>query len=235
MKQKMKPADYLVAHRGDRAGGVENTLAAFARAAAAGARFAECDIQFTREFIPVVMHDHSLARLCYKPATHITKSTLPALTLACNSHFKLLTLNEMLLWLLTQPQLTMFVEIKPDISKRLSPVAVAALLAGLLPAHKRSQLVLISESGRILDACKARFNCRTGWVDKGKQRPEHVPDYVFMPFTAVDTIPAWHAQGVQAGLYTINDSGIVADMLAGGADLIETDHYSRMLADIDDA
>ncbi|WP_018239614.1 glycerophosphodiester phosphodiesterase [Ensifer sp. BR816] len=41
----------------------ENTLSAFARAAAAGFAI-ECDLQFTADSVPVVFHDHDLQRLC---------------------------------------------------------------------------------------------------------------------------------------------------------------------------
>jgi glycerophosphoryl diester phosphodiesterase len=41
----------------------ENTLAAFARAAAAGFAI-ECDVQLSADSVPVVFHDHDLERLC---------------------------------------------------------------------------------------------------------------------------------------------------------------------------
>ncbi|MDX8405478.1 MAG: glycerophosphodiester phosphodiesterase family protein [Mariprofundus sp.] len=230
MMRNGKPADYLVAHRGDRTGGGENTLAAFACAVSAGARYAECDIQFTRDNIPVVIHDNNLTRLCDRPYTAVSASELSLLQQACSDHFTLSTLNELLLWLPQQPQLTMFIEIKPDIRARLNEAAIADLLASHIPI--REQVVLISESGHILDACKARFACRTGWVAEGNERPESPLDYVFMPFSEADTIAVWHARGVQVGLYTINDATLATAMLITGADLIETDHYSRMLAEM---
>jgi len=223
---------YLVAHRGDRTGGVENTLAAFKQAASAGARFAECDIQFTSELIPVVIHDNCLARLCNKADLRISGHALTDLQQACSNHFTLATLDELLLWLASQPQLTMFIEIKPEVCTRLNVAAIAELLAGQIPCHIRKQLVLISESGHILDACKARFDCRTGWVAEGNQQPTSVIDYIFMPHSRSAEIAKWHERGVKVGLYTINDAIIATDMLAAGADLIETDQYSRMQAEI---
>jgi len=52
----------LVAHRGDSAHAPENTLDAAQRAWDAGAEAWELDVQLSRDAIPVVLHDRSLAR-----------------------------------------------------------------------------------------------------------------------------------------------------------------------------
>ncbi|MCF7820946.1 MAG: glycerophosphodiester phosphodiesterase, partial [Mariprofundaceae bacterium] len=108
------PGTWLVAHRGDREGGVENTLAAFKLAVKSGALFAECDIQFTRDLVPVVIHDDSLKRLC-DLALHVSLLDLIDLEELCYPCFTLLTLQKLLIWLKEKPQLTLFIEIKPDI------------------------------------------------------------------------------------------------------------------------
>ena len=53
----------LIAHRGAAAEAPENTLAAFARALALGADGLELDVRVTRDGVPVVFHDPTLARL----------------------------------------------------------------------------------------------------------------------------------------------------------------------------
>jgi glycerophosphoryl diester phosphodiesterase len=52
----------VIAHRGDSRNCPENTLAAFASAAAAGADGIELDVRLSADGIPVVCHDASLAR-----------------------------------------------------------------------------------------------------------------------------------------------------------------------------
>lgn len=52
----------VIAHRGYSAGAPENTLLAFERAIALGARSIELDIQWTKDDVPVVTHDPSLGR-----------------------------------------------------------------------------------------------------------------------------------------------------------------------------
>ena len=53
----------LIAHRGASAEAPENTLAAFRRALALGANGIELDVQLSRDGVPVVFHDPTLARL----------------------------------------------------------------------------------------------------------------------------------------------------------------------------
>ena len=55
-------APWVIAHRGASAYAPENTLAAFRRAVELGAQFIETDLQFTRDFHWVVLHDEALDR-----------------------------------------------------------------------------------------------------------------------------------------------------------------------------
>ncbi|PIW45910.1 MAG: glycerophosphodiester phosphodiesterase [Zetaproteobacteria bacterium CG12_big_fil_rev_8_21_14_0_65_54_13] len=224
------PFAYLVAHRGDRDGGVENTLAAFKQAAAAGARFAECDIQLTRDLVPVVLHDNWLKRLCARPDIKVMQTDLVELQAICQPHFDLLTLAELLLWLQQQPQLTMFIEIKPAMRRRLSAVGIIKLLAASIPTAQFEQLVLISQSAEIIDACKKRLPCRTGWVAESARQPESAIDYLFMPSKRSSEIAAWHEKSVKVGLYTVNSPDLATELMGQHADLVETDNFTRMAA-----
>lgn len=221
----------LVAHRGDHDEHVENTLKAFRQAVDADAQFAECDIQFSRDLIPVVIHDDYLKRLC-DLALHISLLDLIDLKELCYPYFKLMTLRKFLAWLKENPSLTLFIEIKPDILKRLSADEVATTLKKEIPVALLSRIVLISESATILQACQKLINCSIGWVAEGEDRPDAEMEkqlaYIFMPYTKADAIAAWHERGVKVGLYTINDATLAREMLDLGADLIETDHFSRL-------
>ena len=53
---------YLIMHRGYNKVAPENTLAAFRLAAEMGFKAVECDIQFTKDGVPVVTHDSSVTR-----------------------------------------------------------------------------------------------------------------------------------------------------------------------------
>src|SRR5260221_1195917 len=60
---------HVWAHRGDSAHEMENTLAAFDAARAAGADGIELDVQLDRDGIVVVLHDDDLQRLAGRPGT----------------------------------------------------------------------------------------------------------------------------------------------------------------------
>jgi len=49
-----------------------------------------------------------------------------------------------------------------------------------------------------------------------------------MPYSSVESMKNWQQQGVKVGLYTINDPILANQMLDMGADLLETDEWSRM-------
>lgn len=53
---------YVAAHRGDAAGGPENTMPGFRAAVAAGAQLVEADVRLTSDRIPVLMHDATVDR-----------------------------------------------------------------------------------------------------------------------------------------------------------------------------
>jgi glycerophosphoryl diester phosphodiesterase len=51
----------IIGHRGARASAPENTLAGIAEAARQGARWVEFDVKLTRDRVPILMHDDTLA------------------------------------------------------------------------------------------------------------------------------------------------------------------------------
>lgn len=230
-----RAAQFLVAHRGDRAGGDENTLAGFAAAAAAGTRFAECDIQFTRDLVPVVLHDNWLKRLCGRHDIKAIDTPLAALRQACLSTFALASLEDLMQWLAGTKDLVLFVEIKPTIRRRLSDKSIAGLLMPVIPQALLPRVVIISKSGSILDACAARMGCRIGWVAEGHHPPRAKLDYLFMPWQQAQEMVQWQSRGVKVGLYTVNDAAHAMSLRQAGADLIETDHFSRMASELEQA
>lgn len=231
-QQLTDPAAYLVAHRGDQEAATENTLAAFQAAVAAGARFLECDIQFTRDLVPVVMHDNWLKRLCGDVAARVIDLDLATLTKTCAPHFSLLTLTALLAWLEKQRGCTLFVEIKPTVRRRLSERQVALRLHDLIAPGLRGRIVVISKSASILDACAFLLACRLGWVASGHHEPESPLTYAFLKRNHAAAVSSWQARGVKVGLYTVNEVQAARRLLAAGADLIETDYYVRMAREL---
>ena len=63
-----QPAELLkIAHRGASGYAPENTLAAFQKAVELGCQMIELDVRLSRDQVPVVLHDHTLARTAGDP------------------------------------------------------------------------------------------------------------------------------------------------------------------------
>jgi len=191
----------------------------------------ECDIQFTRDGVPVVIHDDHLKRLCDLDL-YVSQLDLIDLKELCRPCFKLLTLHKLMAWLSQHPQLTLFVEIKPDILSRLVAGEVVKRLLEQIPANAWPQVVLISQAGTVLDACHSLLKGKAGWVAEGDDTPATPFDYIFMPYVQSSEIEQWHTRGVKVALYTINEARLAKEMLDLGADMIETDHFSKLTREL---
>lgn len=219
---------FLVAHRGDRRGGAENTLAAFAAAAAAGARYAECDIQFSRDLVPLVIHDNHLQRLCGLDA-RVSETPADELRGLCQPFFQLSSLPELLLWLRAAPGVTLFIEIKSPVRRRLSDRSIARRIAAILPDELLPRIVVIGMSASLMEVCADILPCPVGWVAEGARPPKASISYIFMPWQKADEMARWQQRGIRVGLYTVNDAPAAAALRDKGADLVECNLFSDMV------
>jgi len=222
------PARFLVAHRGDQEYAVENTLAAFEAAAQAGAQFAECDIQFSHDFVPVILHDHTLKKLGIGSNATTSQLSYAELTTLCGQHYPLLSFQTLLQWLQHHPDITLFSEIKPSILRRKSAALAVQSIINMIPEAVQPQIILISQSALLVEACCREFIGQVGWVAEYHRIPETNFAYLFLPATDVEKAAAWQQRGVQCVVYTINDAKQVRALLDNGIDLIETNHFQRM-------
>ncbi len=225
----------LIAHRGDQENAVENTLSAFEAAAKAGARFVECDIQFTKELQPVVIHDDDLNRLCHRQG-RVSGLTYDELKIFCSPCFELLSLSRLFFWLKENRQVTLFMEIKTDVLNRISAAELASVMQQAVPEELCPQIVIISYSAAILHACSKVLNCKLGWVtDSPLAIPEQiasVTSYVFTDVKHADQSGLWKELGVKLAVYTVNHPADIPLLIAKGVHLIETNNYSSMVAEL---
>jgi len=221
------PADLLIAHRGDQAHAIENTLAAFETAAQAGTRFLECDIQFTKDFVPIILHDHSLKKSGIGNGA-VSQYTHAELLEQCGQRYPLLTFEALLQWLQHHPDIALFVEIKPPVLRRKSATLTVQSIVKLIPNALQSQIILISQSALLVDACGCLFDGQVGWVAGYHRRPEADIAYLFLPASHVDHAAIWQQRGVICAVYTINDAAQARALLSTGIDLIETNYFGRM-------
>ena len=133
------------------------------------------------------------------------------------------------------PDITLFVEIKPPILRRKSPTLTVQILLALIPEVVRAQIILISQSALLVEACHRQFNGKVGWVAIHHRVPNSDFDYLFLPASRVAEAARWQQRGVRCAVYTVNDSGQAAALLARGIDLVETNHFGRMQHSLADA
>lgn len=153
------PRPVWVAHRGDAEHYLENTLAAFAAAAALGLTHVELDVQVTADGVPLVLHDPGLAR------THGLDMDVRRHTVAELSHEGIFdaarfdqpvpTLEAFAAWMRETPRLHVFVEIKKESLKtRGRQCVLDVVVEALNPIAGR--YTLISYDARVLAMARDR-------------------------------------------------------------------------------
>ena len=60
----------IIAHRGNSAQAPENSKASFSQALNLGVDFLECDVQLSKDGVPLVMHDSCFTRITRKLSVH---------------------------------------------------------------------------------------------------------------------------------------------------------------------
>ncbi len=224
----VNPARFLVAHRGDQACATENTLAAFSTAARASAYFLECDIQFTKDFVPLVLHDNWLGKVNIGSTAKASQLTYSELLEQIPSTYPLLTFKALLQWLAHYPDITLFVELKPPILRRKSPTWVVHTILSVIPDTLQSQIILISQSALLVEACSHQFIGHAGWVSEHHRVPNAAFSYLFLPASRAEEATVWQKRGVICVVYTVDDAGQAKALLSNGIDLIETNDFGRM-------
>jgi glycerophosphoryl diester phosphodiesterase len=219
-------ASQLVAHRGDHEHHPENSLAAFRQALEMGARWLECDVQFTRDAVPVVFHDDNLRRMFDKESAvaELLYGELPALP----DGQPIPTLKELLALLAEFPRASLFMEVKTAILQHHSPEETVAVLEAVI--EDNPQVIPISFSAELL-VCWWRSRPRAlGWLGDESERAPKIPlSFVLMSsgaFLRHGCAPI----AERVGVYTVNDADEARQLLLRSADLIETDYFSHLKA-----
>ena len=165
----------LVAHRGDPFNYPENTVAGVNAAAAAGASWAEVDIQYTADFVPLLYHDVDLKRISGDPRSLIESnwSDLGKLSASYPSRFgakfeqtPISTLTDLVAASENWPKLRLFVELKSEsINHFGSQRVVDDVFEKLAQAVSRDQIAaIISKHDVALEQMRERSGLPIGWV-----------------------------------------------------------------------
>lgn len=244
--------DRLVAHRGFPEAYPENSLAGVRAALEAGAKFVEFDVQLSRDGMPVVMHDPTLARVSGSvdngDVGALDWETLSTRTIGEPGRFgdsfmdqRVPSLADMLALVDRYPGVTAFVELKTESLQRFGRGAVIEpVLAELRRAT--SQSVAISFDVETLEAIRARGDDPIGLGIKPWNAAAHsvarrlAPEYLFVRDDRIPgrDQPFWPGDWRWV-VYVVDDPDCARKLLARGADLIETDRIGRMIPALTEA
>ena len=239
----------LVSHRGDPFNYPENTVAGVSAAAAAGASWAEVDIQYTADFVPLLYHDADLQRISGDPRT-LFESAWPdikKLPASYPSRFgarfeqtTISTLSDLIEASASWPALRLFVELKSDSINHFGAERVVDDVSErIAEAVSRNQIAaIISKHDGALEQMRERSGLPIGWVvpdfDAAAESRAKEMDFDFM-FINQKRLKPWqagHQKTEQWVIYTVNDLETAKRHLDAGADMIETDVFGK-LADTD--
>jgi len=234
----------LIAHRGYSSHFPENTLRAFQEAFVAGACFVECDVQLTRDQVPVVLHDSNLLRSSgvFASVSKMEFADLEKFAAAYKEKFgdqfsdeEVPSLGDFAGLLKQWPNSKAFVEIKRSSIRKFGAQVV---LERLLPVIENigDQIVIISFDYGIIERLVSEGKWKTGWVVEhwsekilSKVRKLN-PDYFFVD---VDCIPSKLSQLPDSSwywvVYTIDDPVLATEWVGRGADFIETNDIKELL------
>lgn len=232
----------LVAHRGWPARFPENSLTGMRAALDAGARYVEFDVQFSRDAVPVVLHDADLLRVTGRRGTvYLTdyadirtrRAGEPARFGARFQDERIPHLAAMLELIDSYPGVTAFVEVKRASLWKIGRETAMRALRPLL-APRREHAVLLSFDREILAANRDDF--RLGWafepwkIHRLRQAQALRPEFLF---TSLRGLPPG-ADAIWRGpwrwaIYEVPDLAEAQMLHAFGAHLIETDHIGEWL------
>ena len=239
----------LVAHRGLPFDYPENSLEGFSAVLAAGAKFIETDVQLSADGVAVLSHDENLEKLAGQ-AISVTQSafaTFKEISTGYPARFgerfagsRIATLAQFSALLSQWPAVTCFVELKRESLKRYGSGFVDRVVETIAPISRQS--VLISFDYDALLYTRRHHAIPLGWVlpawsDANRVKAEKLmPDYLFIN---KDKLPAgnnslWQASG-QWVIYTVNSVAQYEKYDAPGVSLVETDCYTRLVAELNHA
>jgi len=233
----------LIAHRGYAYRYPENTLLAIQAAVEAGAHFIEFDVLMTSDQVPILFHDRDMLRMCGVPGV-IHEHSLDQLkelnvyepekfgqTFAKN---KITTLQEVVAYLKTVPDVIAFVELK---RQGLDAHGIDLFLDKVLDVVKpvETQIVIISYSIESLLAVRQRSNYSVAavfdnWLEKDSPLISQLnPEYMF---TDIDQLPETgdlRCSGCKLAVYECIDPEKAIEVHQRGIDMVETFQIKEML------
>jgi glycerophosphoryl diester phosphodiesterase len=233
----------LVGHRGYPALYPENTLRGFRAALEAGARAIECDLQFSRDGQPIIIHDPTLKRTTGHSGRVVDFSAAELGAISAHEPERfgaggapepLPTLTELVTLLLDFPQARLFVEIKDESFAYFSRAhCLEQVLGEIRPLGESA--VIISFDAEVLELARQKA-AAIGWVLKHyntaarRRAAELSPEFLISNYRKLPAAPEelWPGDW-QWFVYDIVDWPLVRSLTERGVVYIETWDIGSML------
>ncbi|KWT63795.1 hypothetical protein ADL21_00010 [Streptomyces albus subsp. albus] len=213
----------VIGHRGTAAD--ENTMRGFRDAQRAGASGVELDVWWTRDGVPVVMHDPTVDRTTngHGAVANLTVAQVSRLRTARGEHVP--TLDEALRYAAGH-QLTVLVELKPTPT----PAQMRTLLAAIRATGAQRYVLVHSFNAEAVAAVRrAAPELRTALThDKtpisGKKAAQYGTALNVSRFLATaEAVREWHAAGLRVYTWTANWPPAWEKLKAASVDAVLTD------------
>jgi glycerophosphoryl diester phosphodiesterase len=235
---------HLIAHRGNARDFPENTLPALQSAVDLGVRFIEFDVQLSADQVPVVIHDHELARTAGIPgcvfdlaAAELARTEVNEPERFGGRHrgTRIPLLSEVVDFVAERHEITAFVEIKRASLRHFGhEIVVARVLETLRPV--RSRCVVISFDLPAVHMARHRDGQAIGWVLSDYDGHTRLKYEAFKPeflFCDHDKLPGggerlWRGPWRWA-IYEVDTPELALALAERGADFIETMAVAPMI------
>jgi len=222
---------YLVAHRGLMAHYPENTLLALSEALQVGSTFIECDVQLSRDHMPMVIHDADLIRTTGQLGSVFDYDEQQLRSYSAGYHERfgkqffdqtIPSLSDVVVLLKQWPLAKAFVELKRHSLKQWGrELVLQQVMAVLRPIQ--SQAILISFDYEVLVLAKERGAAQIGWVierwdEQSRAMAQQLqPDYLFGNYDKLPNRESDFWSGPwQWVIYDVVDLSIAAELVKLG-------------------
>ncbi len=237
----------LVAHRGYPEHFPENTLLGVMAAIRAGARFVEIDVQLSADEVPVLLHDHTLQRVCGVKGTvhHLSFAELRTQHPSEYDRFgyrfsqvRIPSLGEFRELLEGHPGVTAFVELKRASIEHFGPTVVLnRVMRELEPVAQ--QVIIISFSLDALLTARNQGVANLGAIIREwSQRKQPIlreirPGYLICDVGALPRARKLRVPGARLVVYEITDAKLALSLAARGVDFVETFAIGEMFEQLE--
>lgn len=232
----------IVAHRGWSSHYPENSEPAFRAAIEAGCRWIECDVQFSRDSVPMIFHDAALARTTGRdndifdyPARELETMILEQPEDGESGIAYIPRLADILALVRCHSNVTILVEIKDESLQRFGMVnCMEILLAAVEGMH--DQVVIIAYDNVALAWARRHAALRIGWIlarldSASRQQAEALqPEFLICNYKRLEDVEPWPGPW-QWMVYEINDHETAKRFAARGINHIEASDIGEMIAD----